>query len=212
MQALISLHYLPCIEYFACFVKYDKIYLEACENYIKQSYRNRCLIKSSQKINVLSVPICKGNKPINIKEVKIDYSQGWAKDHWRGIQSAYGKSPFFEHYKDLFFDIFQKKPPTLFELNFDLLTLCLKLLQLDAPLALTENYQKHPPVGVKDYRNLIHPKKSYLKNDLFKPCRYTQVFGRNFAENLSIIDLLFCEGPNSRHILLQSSNIMNLNN
>lgn len=205
MSALLSLHYLPCIEYFVCFVKHDKIYLEACENYIKQSYRNRCLIKSSQKTEVLSVPVCKGNGSTRIRDVKIDYSQGWVKDHWRGIQAAYGKSPFFEHYEGLFYDIFQKKPSYLFEMNMELLTLCLKLLQISAPLALTEVYQKTPESGIKDYRDTIHPKVSYLKNDLLAPCTYTQVFGRNFAVNLSIIDLLFCEGPNARQILLQSS-------
>src|SRR5690606_30373631 len=108
MPALLSLHYLPCIEYFACFIKYDKIYLEACESYTKQSYRNRCRIKTSQRIDTLSVPVCKADRHTNIQDVRIDYSQGWVKDHWKGIQTAYGKSPFFEHYADLFSHIFKK--------------------------------------------------------------------------------------------------------
>ncbi len=205
MPALLSLHYLPCIEYFACFIKYDKIYIEACENYTKQSYRNRCMIKASQKIDTLSVPICKDSSHIPIKEVRIDYSQAWIKDHWRGIQTAYGKSPFFEHYADLFHDIFHKAPPHLFDLNFELLTLCLDLLQIDAAMSLTVDYQQYPVKEVIDYRKSIHPKNSHLNNDILRPCIYPQVFGSNFAENLSIIDLLFCEGPNARHILNQST-------
>lgn len=205
MTALLSLHYLPCIEYFTCFIKHEEILLEVCENYIKQSYRNRCMIKSSQRIETLSIPIHKGNSKTNIKEVKIDYSQGWIKDHWRAIQTAYGKSPFFDHYSDLFYEIYQKRPHYLFDLNYSFLTLCLELLQIDALMSRTVEYQKIPPEPLKDYRNWIHPKISYQNNDLFKSCIYTQVFGKNFAENLSIIDLIFCEGPNARQILLQSS-------
>src|SRR5690554_1787135 len=205
MTALLSLHYLPCIEYFACFVKYDKILLEASENYTKQSYRNRCLIKSSQRIDILSVPVCKDGRHIPIKEVRIDYSQGWVKDHWRGIQSAYGKSPYFEHYVDLFENVFKKSPTSLFDLNYELLTLCLDLLQIDAAMSFTVEYQQSTPNDVLDYRMRIHHKNSYQNNDILRQCIYPQVFGSNFAENLSIIYLLFCEGPNSSHILNQTT-------
>lgn len=205
MTALLSLHYLPCIEYFTCILKHEKIYLEANENYIKQSYRNRCYIKTSQKTEALIVPVLKGNRHQNIKEVEIDYEQRWSVNHWRTIQSAYGKSPFFEHYSDLFVAIFEKRHQKLFDFNLDLLTLCLNLLQIDSKLSSTSGYEKVGTTSVIDFRERIHPKVSYKNNDLLKPCIYNQVFGRNFAENLSIIDLLFCEGPNARHILLQST-------
>ncbi len=205
MTALLSLQYLPCIEYFACLLKHDKICLEVNENYIKQSYRNRCYIKTSQKTEALIVPVRKGNRHTNIREIEIDYEQRWVANHWRAIQSAYGKSPFFEHYGDLFLAVFEKRLQKLFDLNFELLTLCLKLLQIDSTLSFTVNYEKMVSSPVMDYRDSIHPKVSYENNDLMKPCIYNQVFGRKFAENLSIIDLLFCEGPNARHILLQST-------
>lgn len=172
---------------------------------MKQTYRNRCRIKTSQKIDTLTVPVLKGNSKIGIQDILIDYSQDWVKDHSRAIQSAYGKSPFFEHYRDLFWEVWSKKPDHLFSLNAEILTLCLKLLQIDVKVEITSEYQNTPPDAVKDYRNAIHPKKSFLKNDLFRPCIYNQVFGSNFAENISIIDLLFCEGPNARQILLQST-------
>lgn len=204
MTALLSLHYLPCIEYFACMLKYDKILLEACENYIKQSYRNRCYIKTSQRIETLIVPVCRGNSKISIQEIEIDYDQLWVKNHWRSIQSAYGKSPFFEHYSGLFSEIYEKQHLHLYDLNFDLLTLCLNLLGLEVNMSHTNIYEKNPLLPIKDFRSVIHPKKTYEKNGLLEPCIYNQVFGNNFATNMSIIDLLFCEGPNARHILLQS--------
>lgn len=204
MTALLSLHYLPCIEYFACIVKHEQILLEACENYMKQSYRNRCYIKTSQKTEALIVPVSSGNSKIKIHEIEIDYDQLWVKNHWRTIQSAYGKSPFFEHYVDLFEAIYQKRHMRLFDLNSALLTLCLNLLDVQTNMSYTNSYENHPLSPVKDFRNIIHPKNSYKNNGLLNPCIYNQVFGNNFACNLSIIDLLFCEGPNARHILLQS--------
>ena len=205
MIALLSLHYLPCIEYFACIMKYERISLEACENYIKQSYRNRCYIKSSQKTEALIVPVCRGNSKVKIREIKIDYDQLWVKNHWRSIQTAYGKSPFFEHYEDLFRQVYEKKHSYLYDLNLDLLTLCLKLLENEVTLSLTDEYEKFPLSPVNDFREVIHPKNSYKNNGFLEPCIYNQVFGNNFAANMSIIDLLFCEGPNARHILLQSA-------
>src|SRR5690606_41839921 len=81
----------------------------------------------------------------------------------------------------------------------------LDLLQIDAAMSFTVEYQQSTPNDVLDYRMSIHPKNSYQNNDILRPCIYPQVFGSNFAENLSIIDLLFCEGPNARHILNQST-------
>lgn len=205
MTALIPLHYLPCIEYFICILKHEQILLEVNENYIKQTYRNRCCIKTSQKTESLIVPVRKGNSHIPIREVEIDYEQRWVATHWRTIQSAYGKSPFFEHYADLFQAVFKKKFEKLFDLNLDLLTLCLNLLEIDSTLSFTTFYEKVASSPINDFRSTIHPKVSYKNNGLLEPCIYNQVFGRNFAENLSIIDLLFCEGPNARHILLQST-------
>lgn len=171
---------------------------------MKQSYRNRCYIKTSQKIETLIVPVCRGNSKVPTREIEVDYDQLWVKNQWRSIQSAYGKSPFFEHYAGLFSKIYEKKHRYLFDLNLDLLTLCLDLLEIEVNMSHTNIYEKDPLPPLKDFRNLIHPKKSYKNNGLLEPCIYNQVFGNNFASNMSIIDLLFCEGPNARHILLQS--------
>ncbi len=91
---LIELHYLPCIAYFAYLAHAESVVIEAHEHYVKQSYRNRCQILTASKVVSLSVPVQKGNRTQLIRDLKIDYSQSWLKDHWRTIASAYGKAPY----------------------------------------------------------------------------------------------------------------------
>lgn len=203
---LIELQYLPSLEYFTCLLQCKDIYIEACEHFVKQTYRNRCHIRGANKVETLSVPIVKGNRKILVKDTKIDYNQKWLGNHWRAITSAYGKAPFFEYYEAYFHDIFYKKIKFLFDLNYELLTLCLKLLQIDKKLILSEKYNKSPENGILDLRSVVHPKKGHQQNGFYMPYLYNQVFGKNFVENMSIIDLLFCEGPNAPLVLKNSVN------
>ena len=94
----LDLQYLPSLEYFAALLKYDYVYLEANEHYQKQSYRNRCYIRAANKVDLLSVPVLDGRRKVLIRDIRIDYQQGWLKDHWRAITSAYGKTPYFEQH------------------------------------------------------------------------------------------------------------------
>jgi hypothetical protein len=139
---IIDLHYLPSLEYFACILQHDTIQIEAYEYYEKQSYRNRCKILASNKIDVLSVPVQNGNSKIIVKDIKVEYHQDWVRRHWGAIYSAYGKAPFFEYYADYFANIFEKKPDFLFDLNMELLTICLKLLKVEKRLYLQKNTKK----------------------------------------------------------------------
>ncbi|WP_460880799.1 WbqC family protein [Pontibacter rugosus] len=170
--------------------------LEAHENYIKQSYRNRCHVLTAQGVQPLSVPVIKGNSSakIPIQEIEIDYSQKWQQVHWRTIQAAYGRAPYFEFYSDYLREVYERQPKFLFELNVDLLKLYLKLLKLDKPLSYTAIYQVQPPDHVLDLRNKVHPK---IYPDNLHVKTYTQVFGKQFVPELSIIDLLFTQGPAS---------------
>ena len=202
--ALIELHYLPSIEFFTCLLGFDSIIIEAHENFQKQSYRNRCYIKVPNKIQPLVVPVLKGGGT-PIRSVRIDYSQRWINDHWRALSSAYGKAPFFEHYADYFHKIFFQKPAFLFDLNWELLTLCLQFLEIEADLSLSEKYLSTPPQTVQDLRNVVHPKKSYKKNNFYQPYSYHQIFGKDFVGDLSVIDLLFCEGMNAKLIVTKSA-------
>ncbi|MDO1450299.1 WbqC family protein [Rhodocytophaga aerolata] len=203
-SAVVELQYLPCLEYFACLLKYDTVYIEAHEHYQKQSYRNRCHILTATKVAILSVPIVKGNSKQLIRDVQIDYTQKWLTDHWRTIYSAYGKAPFFEHYADFFERVYVKKYKYLFDLNLDLLTNCLSLLKVNKKINFTDSYKSTEEIAVKDFRSAIHPKSGDKNSNLYTPVRYRQNFGNNFVSNLSIIDVLFCEGPRSLEIIRQS--------
>jgi len=221
-KLLIELHYLPCIEYFYYLSKYKQIVIEASEYFEKQSYRSRCYILSANKIQMLSIPVKKHgawriahgevhttqDTKIFYKDVKIDYNQNWLKNHWNAIQSAYGKAPYFEFYAEFFREILFKKIKYLFDLNIEMLDLCLKLLQVKCGIEFTESFNKMPADNTYDMRNVIHLKKE--SKYLFKPHHYQQLFGNKFAANLSIIDLLFCEGGDALKVIEKSEPLINL--
>ena len=194
----IDLQYLPSLEYFCTLLQHDEIVIEAHEYFEKQSYRNRCIIQTTNKIDTLTVPVQNGNKKVLIRDLKIDYSQDWTRRHWGAIQSGYGKSPFFEYYSEYFKKIVDKKPDFLFDLNLELLTICLKLLRLEKNIIFTNNYEK---VVNNDFRGQIHPKRSFEDNKIYQPVSYRQNFGNKFEPNLSILDLLFCQGNKSLLLL-----------
>ncbi len=206
-QVLIDLQYLPSLEFFTCVLNFDEIILESNEYFVKQSYRNRCYLQGANKIEVLSIPVIDGNKKVLMKDIKIDYSQRWETIHWRTINAAYGKSPFFEFFADYFQNIYEKKPIFLWDLNYSFLTICLKLLKQNKTIRQTEFYQKEPNMGVFDARSLINAKKTFETNNFYKPVVYQQNFGNDFVPNLSVIDLLFCRGNQSLEILKKSSTI-----
>ncbi|TPE44528.1 WbqC family protein [Pontibacter mangrovi] len=190
------MQYNPPISYFRHAIRCESILLEAHENYVKQSYRNRCHVLTAHGVQPLSVPVLRGNSKIKIPitEIEIDYSQKWQLVHWRTIQAAYGRAPYFEFYSDYLREVYERQPKFLFELNVELLKLYLKLLKLNKPLQYTEEYQVQPPKSVLDLRNRIHPK---IYPDNLHVIPYTQVFGKQFVPELSIIDLLFTQGPAS---------------
>ena len=115
-QVLLSSHYFPCIAYFAYLSKYGTSLIDTGEYFVKQSYRNRCIIYTANGPLSLSIPVIKKNKT-PMKEVLIDYSDGWTTNHWRAICSAYNGSPFFEFYSDDLKNILFKEYTSLVELN-----------------------------------------------------------------------------------------------
>ena len=197
MDILIDSQYLPNTLYFSLLAKADKIIVEQNENFVKQSFRNRTQILTPNGVDTLSIPLLGSQKKIRIDEIKIDNSQKWANRHWRAIQSAYGKAPFFIHYADFIKNEIYFEYETLFELNNSLLTLCLKFLQIDTPVLFSNEYQKVPQASIIDLRSSIHPKKAFTSPIEYVYTPYQQVFGNRFVCGLSILDLLFTEGPNS---------------
>jgi hypothetical protein len=177
---------------------------------VKQTYRNRCRLNSSQGPIHLTVPVVSGNGNATIKDIRIDFSQKWLNNHWRTVQSAYGKAAFFEHYADDLHDALFSKVEFLYDLNYILLSMCLKWLRWDMPIKETELYMKHVTEPVLDLRSAINPKKLEQCYKFYYPVMYNQVFGSTFVDNLSLIDLVFCEGPGAAQII-QESAILKMN-
>lgn len=204
MKILIESQYLPPVAYFAGIYGASELVIESHEHYVKQTYRNRCQLVSINGKRDLIVPLVHATGRSCITGVAIDYGQKWVNNHWRSIQSAYGKAPYFQYYADDLHDILYSRPPSLFELNTRLLSMCLKALRFDMPVARTLSYSKTAENGVLDLRNVIDVKNPAGLKTFFTPVPYAQVFGSSFVENASIIDLIFCVGPEATRTVRDS--------
>lgn len=206
MEYLLSLHYLPCIQWFSKFFS-DQVLIEQHENYSKGSYRNRAHIIGGNGLLALSVPLGKGkNQQMPIREVTISNEDRWQKLHWQSIQSAYGKSPFFEFYSDEIKPFYEKQYQYLFDFNLELTYKLMEIIGLDTnSMTFTDVYQTAP--SMIDLRNGISPKTKYQKEDeFFEAVPYGQVFleRHGFLANVSVLDLLFCCGPGTISVLEES--------
>ena len=155
------------------------------------------------------VPVKGRDHKQRLCDVEIDYGQKWLNNHIRSIQSAYGKAPFFEYYADEFFEILLKRPAKLLELNKEILTKCLELIELQIEVKYIDNIDKFPKISTYNAKNVIHPKKKLAKSELYTPQNYFQVFGKNFVPNLSILDLIFCEGTEAGRLIKKTSDLSN---
>ena len=179
------------------------VYVEACENYQKQSYRNRCHIYAADGVQALNFPVVHegGTHKLPISEIKVDYSTPWLQQHQRAIVSAYRTSAYFEYYQDELFAIMDSRPEKLFDLNLSILKFFVEKTGLKTDIRLTEEYSRVPAVeGCQDLREVIHPKrKDTVLHDLGLEKPYFQVFAPKygFKSDLSVMDLLFNEGPDS---------------
>lgn len=193
-SALTEIQYLPPISYFIQLARFKMVIIEKHEHYLKQTYRNRCYIRSAQGTDRLVVPVERRQK-ILISEIRIDYRQKWLNRHWKAIQSSYGKAPFFEFYSPRLREILFTKQEFLYELNRALLSLCLEWLRLDISVQETDSYVTKAQNTLIDLRNTVNPQKSAEWTETNFPLSYLQVFGRKFVPDLSVIDLVFCAGP-----------------
>ena len=177
------------------------VYIEACENYQKQSYRNRCKLYAADGVQALSFPVIHedGTYKHPVKDIKVDYSTPWVQQHKRAIVSAYRTSAYFEYYQDELFAILDSRPERLVDLNMALLKFFIEKIGLMVDLRLTEEYSKDG-IQCEDLREIIHPKRTNtILRDLALEKPYFQVFAPKygFKSDLSIMDLLFNEGPDS---------------
>ncbi|AIZ63376.1 hypothetical protein PK28_06110 [Hymenobacter sp. DG25B] len=199
MPVLFESQYNPPAAFFAELLGQDALWLEPHEHYRKQTFRNRCLILTAQGVKPLTVPVIDGNRSekVRITELEIDYRQNWVHQHWRTLQTAYGGSPYFEYYADYLHDIYVQKPALLFDLNFSLLSFFLRCLRLRIPVEFTTEYHaSYPPEALRDRRDWLSPKDPITPEpDRTSVRPYAQTFGVQFVPNLSILDLLFMQGP-----------------
>ena len=186
------------------------VYIEAYENYQKQSYRNRCRFLAADGPQALSIPVIhdNGTYKLPISEIRIDYSKPWLQQHKRAIISAYRTSAYFEYYQDELFAILDSRPEHLIDLNMAVTCFIIDKTGLKIDLRKTEGYCRDltgPDIpeelrGCEDLRETIHPKRPdrILERYGLKK-EYFQVFSptHGFKENLSAMDLLFNEGPDS---------------
>lgn len=207
--ARIELHYLPSLEFFCALSAFEEIQLEYYQHYVKQSFSNRCYINTSQGVQLLVVPLRDKHGKIPLHEVKIDHQQKWQNNHWRSIESSYANSPYFEFYEAEIKKILYQDHEFLSSLNFDLLSFCLRSIKLSLILSKTNSFEKDLINSVSDIRQKITPKKSYTDRTFYHSIPYQQVFGNEFVPNLSILDLLFCEGPHTIQFLKSSYSRLN---
>ncbi len=192
--AVFPMFYLPPIEYFINLKTYrPDILIEREEHFPKQTYRNRANVYTPDGVLALVVPVIKGSKNhTKVKDVKISYDFDWQRLHWLSLQACYRRSAYFEYYEDEFAVFYNKKYPFLFDYNEQLLRFILKSLKMPLALTFTESYEEQYPLLV-DFRNTFNPK----KESQFEQKPYFQVFEerKGFIKNLSIVDLLFSQGP-----------------
>ena len=196
---ILSTAYFPPVQYVALLCQKGSAQIELWEHYVKQSYRNRMTILSANGKLDLIMPLEKaqGSKTL-IKDVKIAYHDRWNAEHWNAISSAYNSSPFFEYYKEDLERFFSKKYTFLIDYNQEILQCILQLLHIQCDIQFTQDFAK-PNDTDDDFRYTISPK--VASSAEFPP--YTQVFEDKFAfiPNLSILDLLCNEGPESKEYL-----------
>ncbi len=204
--ALLSISYLGPVQYFTKFLLHPVRIIEKNDHYIKQTYRNRCRILGANGILPLSIPVLKGNShKTYVRDVRIDYEKKWQKRHWKSIESAYRHSPYYEYYMDELAPFYEQKFEFLIDYDMALLEWLLQSLEMDTDLDYSSEFIENYQGEYADYREAIHPKRDLSSDPLFVPAVYPQVFAdrHGFRANLSIIDLLFNEGPNARSVLKQ---------
>ncbi len=195
IKAVLTTEYLPPISSFWLINRASTVHIECCENYQKKSTRNRAKILGVNGVDLLSVPLKSGkNSKMPISKVEVSYDTEWIANHLHAIKSAYGNAPYFEYYYDDIERILKSKYNLLVDLNSKLTSFFIKSLDIDADLVTTSDYLKEYPKNVIDTRKMGFNKRQ-IKDFIAKP--YNQVFEdkHDFAEDLSILDLLMCKGP-----------------
>ena len=198
LKALLSSTYFGPIQWYQKLNRYDECLIERHESFIKQTYRNRMLIPTTNGPLSLTIPT-NHDISLSMKDIRISDHANWRHVHWNALLSAYGESPFFEYYQDDIRPFYEKKYEFLFDFNMETTEKMIELLDIRPKISITEAYIQSKELKeedeIKDFRDAIRPKKP-LPDAEFAPKRYYQVYGQKhgFLPNMSILDLLFNEG------------------
>lgn len=202
-QALLSSAYFGPVQWFQKLHRYDRCLIERYDNYVKQTYRNRCVIAATGGPQTLTVPIERydGSKCL-MRDIRISDHGAWRHVHWNAIVSSYGESPFFDYYADDILPFFERRWKYLYDFNLDITHTVCSLLDIRPVIEPTSDYIRTEDVATDDFRDAIRPKHP-LPDAAFEPRPYYQVYSRKhgFLPNLSILDLLFNEGPEGIFLL-----------
>lgn len=194
---IIDLHYFGNINYFNILLKNNFVHFNTNYQYQKGWFGNKTVITGANGPIILSTPLLGGrNQKSLYKDVKIAYDQPWRQQHKKAITSCYGNAPFYDYYIYFIENLFQQKFDYLIDLNIYIFEHLIKLLKVKVDFKISDETQ--------NTRNCIVGSKQYFEENKSLPVIvYPQVFeDRNaFAENLSILDLLFCAGPQSKELL-----------
>lgn len=189
-MTILPLSYLPSVEYVARLLR-EQCVIDVGEHYVKRSERNRAYILSANKVMPLTVNVVGGNRPrLPMRDVEIDYSKRWQHQHWVSILSAYKSSPYFDHYAPYLEPFYRREWRYLVDYNRELLEVLLRLLSSPMQLPLSEQY-----VEAREGDVDLRPK--HREGSTFVAEPYFQNFSERmpFQPNLSVLDLLLCEGP-----------------
>ena len=199
--ALLSSTYFGPIQWYQKLNRYDHCMIEQHDNFIKQTYRNRCVIPTTNGLQSLSIPVTTvADSPISktpMKDIRISDHGNWRHIHWNALTSAYGESPFFEYYQDDIRPFFERKWEYLIDFNMEITQKMNELLDIRPTISLTDEFVSSVN-DVADFRDVIRPKHAGYDAE-FNPKRYYQVYQQkfDFQPNMSILDLLFNEGNES---------------
>lgn len=190
------------IPYYIALNRYKTRCIDGAEHFVKQSYRNRCVIATANGPMSLSLPIESGRSPrMPIQDVRVSDHGNWQSLHWNSLLSAYRSSPFFEYYADDIRPFFDEKKPFLFDYNERIRRCICALIPLDASAMITDRYRSTDqlPEDSVDFRSRLNEKVLPTKQLQLTSKPYYQVFeGKfGFTPDLSILDLLFNMGPES---------------
>lgn len=191
--------YFPCLHWYSLFLQSEQAIIEQYEYFERASLRNRCYIAGPNGLITLSIPIYGGrNQKTRMKDIRISYNQAWQDLHWKTIRSCYQRSPFFEFVADRLAPLFTTRYDFLLDFNLAVLTSIHQCLRLDQPIQLSSGFEQDP-VQHNFRRTITAENYHRFSNHL----QYPQVFQSKqpFQPNLSILDLLCCEGLNSLNLI-----------